>query len=571
MSANLATHKLTQSLQALWQSLTFKNTKISVRLGLLVTTFIALMVAGGALGLLVLSESENAFDHLFNERLKPIQNVSNIQKNTLKIRMLLLESIIQESDSEDTSDTLEEIDAVVKAINSELEQTNFDEADLELKKLLDDYQTVRYNYGTETMFPIIEAIRGGDAEEALMIDSGSSAGFESLESSINEIVKYQLSEAKDDIGDSIALNKLFLSIAIIGIIGGVLFVVAFSIVIIRGVTIPLNRAVKLANHVANGNLTYDIRVESNDETGQLLHALKKMNDRLKSIVSDVHREVGNINNGSIELANSSNTLAGRIEQESILLDLTASHMKDVVETNENAADSAADALELAEAARKEAISGGNIVDKAVSEMNTISNSSGKISEITATIDSIAFQTNLLALNASVEAARAGEHGRGFAVVATEVRNLSQSAAEAAKEIKSLIDDSVKQIKVGKEYVDQSGHALTSILSLIHDVADLVKNINTDSKKQTKGIEVINKSIEEVHSNSKQNASTVVMSAVSSDAMSEQVTALFDLIQFFKLKPSDIQHADYKQTEETVESPAETLNLETQGALIGQSN
>lgn len=528
---------LSSVFKIIWHRRSFKNAKISVRLGLLVSFLGLLMIVSGGLGLLALDEAEKELNDLFTRRLEPIQTISSIQIGTLKIRALLLDSIIQTNESEDATEILNQIQTVLDKINSELQNIDIDEGDPELSTLWDKYKTTRFAYGTGTMFPIIEAIRNKDADEAVMIQSVSGGEYDKLESAVDEMVKYQLAEASHDIENSIKKNESYRVYGVSVIIGGLMLAALFSIFIIRGVVIPLARAVKLANHVANGNLTYTIHVDSYDETGQMLRALSAMNVTLQNIVSDVHREVESINESAINVADSSHMLADRINQESITLDLTTSHMESVVTTNQNAADSAAKAQQLAESARKEAIAGGLVTDKAVSAMNTISNSSVEISDITDTIDSIAFQTNLLALNASVEAARAGEQGRGFAVVADEVRVLSKRAATASKEIKDLIYESVEYIKIGKEHVDQSGQALVSIQSIIHDVADIVKNINMDSKKQTAGIDDINKYISEIHANAKQNASTVINSAVASNATTERVSTLLRLMRFFKLKES----------------------------------
>lgn len=515
--------------------LAFKDAKISVRLGLLVSFLAFLMMAGVALGWMVLNETEDELYDLFDSRLKPIQSISSIQVDTLKIRALLLRSIVEVNDSEDPGETIEEINTVVEGINDTWKTISIDETDDELNRLLENYKTTRFAYGTGTMFPIMEAVKNDDADEALMIQSVSEGAYENLEAAIAEIVDHQLTAASLDIADSINKKEFYKAVGIIGIAGGLVIAILISVFIIRGVVIPLSRAVKLANHVAEGNLTYDIRVDSEDEIGQLLQALQVMNNNLRGIVSDVHKEVEGINSNAIDVAESSERLADRINQESVTLDLTMSHMDHVVTTNQNAASSAEKAHTLAESARDEAISSSSIMQNAVAAMNTIDQSSEKISEITETIDSIAFQTNLLSLNAAVEAASAGEHGRGFAVVASEVRVLARKAAEASKDIKELINTSVAQIKTGKECVDQSGKALESIQGMILDVADIVKNIHVDSREQTEGIDIINSSIDELYEQSKSNSSSVVTTAEVSDEMKERVNALLALIGFFELK------------------------------------
>lgn len=531
----------------IWQHRSFKNAKISVRLGMLVGFLSLMMIVGGILSLKMLAETENELNELFTHRMTPMSSVLNIQKNTLQVRTLLLQSIVQTQQGEDASETLHAIENIIDDINVQWEQANLDDSEETIKNLLDTYKAMRYSFGSQGVFPIMNAIRNGDAEEAVLIEAVSQEPYIILEKTIGDIVKHQLALANKDIEISLEKNRIYTMIAIAGIITGLILAIVFSIIIIRGVTRPLNRAVKLANHVANGDLTYNIQVNNNDEIGQLLQALSIMNERLKTIVSDVYKEVDVLSESSKNIANSSNELADRIEHEAITLDLTTSHMSDVVKTNRNSAESASEAHKLSESARKEAEDGVSIIEQAVLAMNTINNSSGKISEITSTIDSIAFQTNLLALNASVEAARAGDQGLGFAVVASEVRNLSQRTATAAKEIKALIDNSVEQIKSGKSLVDQSGQALEKIQENIHDVADIVHKINIESVKQTAGIDIINRSIDEMHTASTQNSSTVVMSAVASDNMAERVNALVSLMKFFKLKKDNDKITDNQKT------------------------
>jgi len=516
----------------------FNNAKISVRLSLLVSFMAVLMVIGGGLGLLALNESEDELNHLFDQRLKPIQDLLSIQNNTLKIRMLLLQGIVLSEEPEGSKAVIDEVGKIIDDVNAVLETLNIDQNNPELNALFEDYKSSRYIYGAETVFPMISALKNEDADEAMMIESSNSETYNILETAIGNIVNHQLAAANADIKSAIINNNLFKMLAVIATAIGLILAAFFSFIIIRGVTAPLSRAVKLAHHVANGDLTYNIKVDSNDETGQLLRALGKMNVTLNNIVSDVYRDIESINESSIDVATCNNILTDRIEQDSISIELTSSHMNDVVVTNRNSADSAKEALDLAESACDDAMNGGIVIDKAVSAMNTISNSSNKISEVTDTIESIAFQTNLLAVNASIEAALAGEQGSGFSVVASEVKDLAKRAKIAAREIKILIDTSVDQVKTGKEFVDQSGQALSNIQKNIINVADIVKKINTESEKQTAGIDVINKSIEAIHLSSKQNVSTIEVSAKASDSMFKKVTALMSLMRYFKLNDNN---------------------------------
>ncbi len=503
------------------------------------------------MGLYVINQSEVEFNHLFTHRMSPLERMLTIQKHTLTIRRIVLNAIIAGREDKDPEKYLDQIDTLIGEINEQWELANLSTNSDEEKTLLNNYKDVRYTVGAESVFPMMEAVRSGDYEEAVMIESISADSYGTLETAIDDIVQYLLNTARSEVEYSIHKNNIYSIIALISISIGLLVAFLFSLYIIRGITAPIKRAVKLANHVSRGELTDTIEVntdDSNDETGQLLTALSAMNVTLHNIVSEVHKDVKGISEGSRYVAEGNNTLADKIAQQTISLDVTALHMEDVVKTNMNTAEAAAKAHKLSASARKEAEDGGKIIKEAVAAMNAINDSSGKISDITTTIDSIAFQTNLLALNASVEAARAGEQGRGFAVVANEVRNLSQSAAKAAKEIKTLIDNSVIKIKSGKELVDKSGKALVSIQDNTHVVADIVETINIASEKQTAGIDEINRSIAEMRDSFQQNSSTIVNSAVASDTMAEQVSALMELMSFFKL---DGDNSSIKRGQNTI--------------------
>jgi len=523
-------NKLLHTIQQ-WSSL---KSRISFRLSLLVSFLALMLVSGGGMGLYVISETEAEFNHLFIQRMSPLGRLLSIQKHTLEIHRIVLNSIIAAQEDEGPEQYLAQIDALIVKINEQWKLANLNTNSDELKTLLNEYKNIRYTVGAENVFPIMAALRAGEYEEAVMIEAVAGDSYSALEAAINNIVQYQLKTARSEIENSIHKNNIYRIITFVAISGALFVAFIFSLIIIRSVTAPLKKAVKLANHVSKGSLTDRIEVHSNDETGQLLAALNTMSMTLRNIVSEVLKDVEGINEGSRIVAESNNELADKVSQQTISLDLTATHMEDVVTTNRNTAEAAAKAHKLAESARNEAENGGKIIKEAMTAMNAIYNSSGKISDITTTIDSIAFQTNLLALNASVEAARAGEQGRGFAVVANEVRRLSQSAAKAAKEIKTLIDNSTIQIKSGKELVDKSGKALISIEDNTHNVADIVETINIASVKQTTGIDEINRAIDEMRDSFQHSASTIINSAVTSDTMAEQVSALMELMAFFKL-------------------------------------
>ncbi len=334
-------------------------------------------------------------------------------------------------------------------------------------------------------------------------------------------------------------NELYASsrLWIIGIIVLCIALGALQAVWISGlISRPLVNAVQIAQTVAAGNLTSQIVVNTSDETGQLLQALKEMNDNLQSIVGQVRAGTDVISTAASEIASGNLDLSARTEQQASSLEETASSMEELTSTVKQNGDNARRANELAHSASGIAMQGGDVVSQVVETMGSINASSSKIVDIIGVIDGIAFQTNILALNAAVEAARAGEQGRGFAVVASEVRNLAQRSASAAKEIKSLITDSVAKVEVGSRLVQQAGRTMDEVVSSVKKVSDIVAEITIAGKEQEVGIEQINQAVAEMDTVTQQNAALVEQAAAASASMQEQAENLSRVVSIFKLEP-----------------------------------
>jgi methyl-accepting chemotaxis protein len=318
------------------------------------------------------------------------------------------------------------------------------------------------------------------------------------------------------------------------------FLIISSLILSSRITAPLDQAVAVARRIAKGKLENNIVIKSMDETGQLLESLREMAGSLSAIVGEVVNSSTTIAEAASEISNGNASLSQRTEEQASSLEETASSMEEMTGTVKQNADSAAEAKQLADANRKRAATGAEVVHRTVQAMSEINESSTRIADIIGTIDGIAFQTNLLALNAAVEAARAGEQGRGFAVVASEVRSLAQRSADAAKEIKNLIGDSVNKVKAGTELVDESGKTLEEIIEGTQKVADIIAEIAAASIEQASGIDQVNNAVTQMDNMTQDNAALVEEAAAASKSLEDQAANLRNQMSFFKL--DGLQHS-----------------------------
>ena len=297
---------------------------------------------------------------------------------------------------------------------------------------------------------------------------------------------------------------------------------------------PLNSSINHIQHIARGDLTQPIVVEGRNEMTQLAASLHDMQQSLVRTVTNVREGSDAIFTGASEIASGNNDLSARTEQQAASLEQTAASMEQLTATVKQNAENARQASQLALSASDTARKGGEVVDGVVRTMQDIAGSSKKIADIISVIDGIAFQTNILALNAAVEAARAGEQGRGFAVVAGEVRNLAQRSAQAAKEIKGLIEDSVNRVNNGSQLVGTAGETMNDIVGAVTRVTDIMGEIASASDEQSRGIDQVGQAVTEMDRVTQQNASLVEESAAAAASLEEQASRLSQSVSVFRI-------------------------------------
>ncbi|WP_269449164.1 methyl-accepting chemotaxis protein [Massilia endophytica] len=499
------------------------------------------------------------------DTLTHVKDALNLQARSLQDALMMREAAAVRNDLAQVEESSKRIDAGL----AQLEKSVNDPA---ARKLLDSLKDVRQRYAAarNELAAQLKAndFDGATAQMYTEVNPLQNAYFEALEKLIAVQVKLM-----DEAGDGAVsmADKAVWIMAAMGVIGGLLSL-GTAVLITRSIVGPIEHAVKVARTVAGGDLDSEIEVRSTDEVGELSQALHDMNESLRKIVRDVRSGTESMTTASSEIAAGNLDLSSRTEQQAGALEETASSMEELTSTVKQNADNARQANQLATAASDVAGKGGAVVAQVVETMASINESSRKIVDIITVIDGIAFQTNILALNAAVEAARAGEQGRGFAVVASEVRNLAQRSAAAAKEIKTLIGDSVDKVGAGARLVDQAGATMEEIVASVKRVNDIMADIAAASQEQLSGIEQVNRAIVEMDENTQQNAALVEQASAAAATMQDQAHRLHETVGVFSLTERDAPQAPPPRPRrrgfaavQTTQPPHATLALDMGGS------
>ncbi|MBK5205583.1 MAG: HAMP domain-containing protein, partial [Polaromonas sp.] len=346
-----------------------------------------------------------------------------------------------------------------------------------------------------------------------------------------------------EVPESEALAALYRLMVLLGsfiVVAAVILGIA-AMVFIRRTVQPLGLLSQHVQAIGGGDLSRSLDSGRRDEIGVITRAVESMRQGLVKIVGEVRTGTDTISTASSQIAAGNLDLSSRTEQQASSLEETAASMEELTSTVKQNADNARQANQLAVTASSVAVKGGSVVSQVVDTMGAINTSSRKIVDIISVIEGIAFQTNILALNAAVEAARAGEQGRGFAVVAAEVRSLAQRSAAAAKEIKTLIDDSVDKVQEGSTQVAEAGKTMDEIVDSVKRVTDIMAEITAASQEQTSGIEQINQAITQMDQVTQQNAALVEEAAAAAGSLQEQASSLSEVVSVFKLDNEQVNH------------------------------
>jgi len=510
--------------------------RLATKLGLAFASVLVLTTAVGVFSITQLSKVNQTANELSSRWMPSIRVVEDIKSQIARVRTRELQYIISSDQSE-----MDKYDRVIAndLVDLAKMQTEYDKLLVtpEEKALYADFQSMWQRYMAEDAKIRAAARLNDDSTAKTLIRGESNKLIVSLRGQVDKLVKLYSDggiEAARSGDERYAASRQWIIVLLAGsVMLGALGALLITAWLVRRLGGEPDYAVEIATRIANRELSIEVHTAPGDRSS-LLYAMKTMRDSLADIVGQVRGATDTIASASDQIAAGNLDLSARTEQQASSLEQTAASMEELTSTVKQNADSARQANQLAVSASAIAQQGGMVVSQVVDTMGSINASARKIVDIIGVIDGIAFQTNILALNAAVEAARAGEQGRGFAVVATEVRNLAQRSAAAAKEIKALIGNSVEQVDAGSKLVEQAGATMEEVVVSVRRVTDIMGEITAAGREQSSGIEQVNIAIAQMDTATQQNASLVEEATAASQSMQHQASTLADLVSLFQL-------------------------------------
>jgi methyl-accepting chemotaxis protein-1 (serine sensor receptor) len=511
----------------------FGNLTIKTRLIFVIGFLAVQLIVGALIGIISLGFANDTTKTIYDDRLVAMGQLDKVVR-LLNINQLALAKAVS-GDPATLNQQMDEVEANIQTVAKVWGEYMATDLTPEEKKLAAQFVRDSKNFVAEGLKPAIASLRAQDIKASTdQVHGPMTQLFLPVREGINAMIQLQLDVGKSDFEQSQRTYQLVRASCIAGVLFGLFLAALVGRWLIRAISRPLEAAVTIAGGIAAGDLTQRIEVRSKDETGRLMQALKDMNDSLLGIVVQVRSGTDTIATASGQIAAGNLDLSSRTEEQASSLEETASSMEELTSTVRQNADNARHANILAVSASEVALKGGAVVAQVVETMASINDSSKKIVDIISVIDGIAFQTNILALNAAVEAARAGEQGRGFAVVATEVRNLAQRSAAAAKEIKTLIGNSVDQVAVGSKLVLDAGSTMDEVVASVRRVTDIMGEITAASEEQSAGIEQVNQAIAQMDQVTQQNAALVEQAAAAAESLLDQAGNLSQVVGLFQI-------------------------------------
>ncbi len=536
--------------------------RLSIRARLYFATVFSLLLLAvvGAMGYVGLDRARSTMHELFARQVQTLTSMSELRTGLGQLRRVEKDIVINFNNSVEVSALRETWTVQLGALREGLATVRrsheddgpfaaaIDQALAEIKAYAD---------GITPIFEQIERAQLDGAGAGAYADrlKGHMETTDSVLATLGKQARERMDEARAQLDARTATMSLLIAAAVVLALA---VLVPLTLVTVRSIARALHQASGLAERIAAGDLSQAVPAGQRDEIGSLIDAMARMQQSLRTLVGQVQQAAGNITTASAEIATGNQDLSQRTEQAAASLQETASSMEMLTGTVQHSAESSRSASRLAAEAASVAERGGTVVAQVVHTMGEISESSRRIGDITGVIDSIAFQTNILALNAAVEAARAGEQGRGFAVVAGEVRSLAQRSAEAAREIKTLIQASVERVAGGARLVGEAGETMTQIVGSVRRVSGIVTEITESTAQQSDNLGQINQSVSQLDQMTQQNAALVEQSTAASEALNEQARQLAQAVSRFRVQEG---HGEVRSAVSTPgHSPRQAVSL-----------